>query len=225
MMTICLRYSCDRPEAEDMLQEAFIKIFSHLSQYKFEGSFEGWMKRIVVNCALKMIQKKRIRFSEINNHDLTSTQTDSYALSNLIEDELLKLISNIPDGYRIVFNLYVMEGYSHDEIAELLGIQATSSRSQLIKARKLLQKQIIINTQNDKTNFKEKNKNLLPENGISIENAHSSDKVDYSTRKNNKPLLNKSTKEKNINTKDDREKNNESVTKLVERNLPKNTAD
>ncbi|HEY6977952.1 MAG TPA: sigma-70 family RNA polymerase sigma factor [Chitinophagaceae bacterium] len=143
MMTICLRYSCDRPEAEDILQEAFIKIFSHLSQYKFEGSFEGWMKRIVVNCALKMIQKKRIRFSEINNQDLTSTQTDPDALSNLTEDELLKLISNLPDGYRIVFNLYVMEGYNHDEIAALLRIQPTTSRSQLVKARKLLQKQIM----------------------------------------------------------------------------------
>ena len=145
MMTICLRYSCDRPEAEDMLQEAFIKIFSHLSQYKFEGSFEGWMKRIVVNCALKMIQKKRIRFSEISNQDLTSPQTDSYALSNLNEDELLKLISKLPDGYRIVFNLYVMEGFNHDEIGALLGIQATTSRSQLVKARKLLQKQIMLN--------------------------------------------------------------------------------
>src|SRR6476646_11459595 len=89
MMTICLRYSCDRAEAEDILQEAYIKIFSHLKQYKFEGSFEGWMKRIVVNCALKMIQKKRIRFSEINGHDSISTQTDSYALSRLTEDELL----------------------------------------------------------------------------------------------------------------------------------------
>ncbi len=145
MMTICLRYSCDRPEAEDMLQEAFIKIFSHIGQYKFEGSFEGWMKRIVVNCALKMIQKKRIRFSELSNQDLIPTQTDSYALSSLTEDELLKLISKLPDGYRIVFNLYVMEGYSHDEIAVLLGIEATTSRSQLVKARKLLQKQILSN--------------------------------------------------------------------------------
>jgi len=145
MMTICLRYSCDRPEAEDMLQEAFIKIFSHIGQYKFEGSFEGWIKRIVVNCALKMIQKKRIRFSELSNQDLIPTQTDSYALSSLTEDELLKLISKLPDGYRIVFNLYVMEEYSHDEIAVLLGIEATTSRSQLVKARKLLQKQILSN--------------------------------------------------------------------------------
>jgi RNA polymerase sigma-70 factor (ECF subfamily) len=145
LMTICLRYSCDQPEAEDILQEAFIKIFSHIGQYKFEGSFEGWMKRIAVNCALKMLQKKRIRFSELSNQDLISTQADAYALSNLTEDELLKLISNLPDGYRIVFNLYVMEEYSHDEIAGMLGIQATTSRSQLVKARKLLQKQIMSN--------------------------------------------------------------------------------
>jgi len=103
MMTICLRYSCDHPEAEDMLQRSFIKIFSHIHQYKFEGSFEGWMKRIVVNCALKMIQKKKTRFLEINNHDAASPQADSFALSNLSEDELIKLISSLPDGYRIVF--------------------------------------------------------------------------------------------------------------------------
>ena len=145
LMTICLRYSCDKPEAEDMLQEAFIKIFSHIYQYKFEGSFEGWMKRIVVNCALKAIQKKKTRFLEINNHDSVSPKTDSVALSHLSEDELIKLISNLPDGYRIVFNLYVMEGYSHDEIAAMLNIQAATSRSQLVKARKMLQKQIVVN--------------------------------------------------------------------------------
>jgi RNA polymerase sigma factor (sigma-70 family) len=147
LMTICLRYACDRPEAEDMLQDAFIKIFSHINQYKFEGSFEGWMKRIVVNCALKTIQKKKTRFLEIANHDAAATQSDSYALSSLSEEELIKLISSLPDGYRIVFNLYVMEGYSHDEIAGMLGIQAATSRSQLVKARKLLQKQILLNQQ------------------------------------------------------------------------------
>lgn len=145
MMTICLRYACDKPEAEDMLQEAFIKIFSHIHQYKFEGSFEGWMKRIVVNCALKAIQKKKTRFVEISNHDAATPHTDSFAVSNLSEDELIKLISNLPDGYRVVFNLYVMEGYSHDEIAAMLNIQAATSRSQLVKARKLLQKQILLN--------------------------------------------------------------------------------
>ena len=145
LMTICLRYSCDKSEAEDMLQDAFIKIFSHIRQYKFEGSLEGWMKRIVVNCALKTIQKKKTRFIEISNHDAAAPQSDSFVLSSLTEDELIKMISSLPDGYRIVFNLYVMEGYSHDEIAEMLGIQAATSRSQLVKARKLLQKQILLN--------------------------------------------------------------------------------
>jgi len=145
LMTICLRYSCDKPEAEDMLQDAFIKIFSHIRQYKFEGSFEGWLKRIVVNCALKTIQKKKTRFIEISNHDAAAPQSDSFVLSSLTEDELIKMISSLPDGYRIVFNLYVMEGFSHDEIAAMLGIQAATSRSQLVKARKLLQKQILLN--------------------------------------------------------------------------------
>ena len=117
MMTICLRYSCDETEAEDMLQEAFIRIFKYINQYKFEGSFEGWLKRIVVNAALKILQKKSIHFSEINVElqDLQMAEAD--ALSNLSEQELLKLISDLPSGYRVVFNLYVLEGYSHNEIS------------------------------------------------------------------------------------------------------------
>lgn len=144
LMTICLRYSCDHPEAEDILQEAFIKIFSHIHQYKFEGSFEGWMKRIVVNCALKTIQKKKTRILQIDSQEAATQHAESFVLSDLSETELVKLISALPDGYRIVFNLYVMEGYSHDEIAAILGIQAATSRSQLVKARKLLQKQILL---------------------------------------------------------------------------------
>lgn len=142
MMTICIRYSCCQAEAEDMLQEAFVRIFTYINQYKFEGSFEGWLKRIVVNTALKNLQKKVIHFSELNEELQEVSNTDSDAWSNLSEREILKLVSSLPTGYRMVFNLYVLEGYSHSEIAEMLTINPGTSRSQLAKAKRILQEQI-----------------------------------------------------------------------------------
>lgn len=144
MLTVCLRYATDATEAEDMLQEAFIRIFSYIHQFKFEGSFEGWIRRIVVNTALKLLQKKRISFSEINDEQQANTpKVEPYAYTNLGEEDLMKLINALPEGYRIVFNLNVIEGYSHEEIAKMLDIQPSTSRSQLVKARKLLQNQIL----------------------------------------------------------------------------------
>ncbi|MGI8950775.1 MAG: RNA polymerase sigma factor [Chitinophagaceae bacterium] len=142
LMTICLRYASDKSQAEDILQNSFMRIFSQIQQFNFKGSFEGWLKKIVVNCALKTIQKKTLFISH-NNYPETVSQTNFSALDNLSEAELIKLISSLPDGYKIVFNLYVMEGYSHEEIATLLNMESSTSRSQLLKARKLLQKQII----------------------------------------------------------------------------------
>ncbi|MBC7651267.1 MAG: sigma-70 family RNA polymerase sigma factor [Deinococcales bacterium] len=141
-MSICLRYANDTMEAEDILQEGFVRIFKHINQFKFEGSFEGWMRRIVVNVALKQLQKKRLHFSEIKESN-NDPQLPSYAYSSLGQEELIKLINQLPNGYRIVFNLNVIEGYSHDEIAGMLNIQASTSRSQLVKARKMLQGQIL----------------------------------------------------------------------------------
>lgn len=143
MMTVCLRYAHDSMEAEDMMQEAFIRVFNYIDQFKFEGSFEGWVRRIVVNSALKHLQKKRLSFTEIKDDNQQSPRIDSYAYSNLGEDELLKLIHQLPDGYRTIFNLNVIEGYSHEEIAKMLEIQPSTSRSQLVKARKMLQNQIL----------------------------------------------------------------------------------
>jgi RNA polymerase sigma factor (sigma-70 family) len=142
MMTICIRYSCCQAEAEDMLQEAFVRIFTYINQYKFEGSFEGWLKRIVVNTALKILQKKVIHFSELNEELQAVSNTYPDAWSNLSEREILKLVSSLPTGYRMVFNLYVLEGYSHSEIAEMLTINPGTSRSQLAKAKRTLQEQI-----------------------------------------------------------------------------------
>ncbi len=142
-MTVCLRYASDQMLAEDMLQEAFIRIFNHLDQFKSEGSFEGWMRRIVVNVCLKAIKNKRINFSTDDDAGIQIPDKGTDAPSHLSEDELLRLIKQLPTGYRIIFNLHAIEGYSHDEIGEMLNIKASTSRSQLVKARKMLQQQII----------------------------------------------------------------------------------
>lgn len=141
-MTVCRRYSRDQKEAEDILQESFIKVFKSIGQYRFEGPLEGWIRRIVVHTALRIIQKKKIHFSAIDDHPETAQSIDAGALSNLGAAELIKLIGSLPDGYRLVFNLYVLEGYDHGEIAAMLNIDNATSRSQLLKARRLLKTQI-----------------------------------------------------------------------------------
>lgn len=146
MLGVCMRYARNSADAEDMLQDAFIKVFDKIKQFKGEGSFEGWIRKIVVNTALK--KYALIRYDkEIIGHDGVDTNhyfsTEPGAYDHLTEKELLQLINNLPDGYRFVFNMYVIEGYSHDEIAYMLGIQSGTSRSQLAKARMMLQKQII----------------------------------------------------------------------------------
>lgn len=143
MMTVCLRYARHRHEAEDMLQDAFIRVFDHLFQFEHKGSLEGWIRRIVVTTALKYYQRVRFQREETGSETIPDQITEPDALSNLGEAEILKLIAALPDGYRLVFNLYVMEGYSHKEIAEQLHIQESTSRSQLVKARGMLQEQII----------------------------------------------------------------------------------
>lgn len=145
LMTVCLRYAGNTAEAEDMLQEAFIKIFSSIHQYRFEGSFEGWIRKVTVNTCLRKLQKTKIRYHDTSSAALETIEdaAQPQAVSVLTEKELIRLISTLPNGYRIVFNLSVIEGYSHDEIAAMLGIEPATSRSQLIKARRLLQKQIL----------------------------------------------------------------------------------
>jgi len=145
MLGVCNRYARNSDDAEDILQEAFIKIFNKIHQFKFEGSFEGWVRKIVVNTALKKYSlvryDKEITGYEIKDRDESALEPSAY--SHLSQKEIMDMVNNLPDGYRLVFNLYVIEGYQHDEIAALLGIQASTSRSQLVKARNMLQKQII----------------------------------------------------------------------------------
>jgi RNA polymerase sigma factor (sigma-70 family) len=144
LMTICRRYAGDQHEAEDMLQESFISIFSHINQFKSAGSFEGWLKRITVNAALKMLQKRKIKVVGITDDQHELMSPDFNVLSDLGTEEILKLISQLPDGYRVIFNLYAIEGYSHEEIAGMLKIKTASSRSQLSKARAMLKDRIIL---------------------------------------------------------------------------------
>jgi len=143
---ICLRYASNKFEAQDMLQEGFIKVFSSLASFENKGSIEGWIKRVVVNNALNYLRAKaKLQFtsdlSEIENLadnipeiDETAPPPDS--------NTMLGLIQQLPEGYRMVFNLYVMEDYSHKEIAEIAGISENTSKTQLMRARNLLQKKI-----------------------------------------------------------------------------------
>ena len=143
MMSVCLRYTNDEQQAQDILQEGFIKVFSHIHQYKYEGSFEGWMRRVFVSVATRQLSKQKISFSDIDIGNIKAYSVDPTILSKISADEIHLMIRNMPDGYRLVFNLSVIEGYSHDEIAAMLNIQATTSRGQLLKARKYLQSLIL----------------------------------------------------------------------------------
>lgn len=145
MLGVCLRYARTAADAEDILQDAFIKVFNKVHQFKFEGSFEGWIRRIIVNTALKKYSLRRYEKEVVGYEvpDKDDSGMDPAAYSHLTQKEILELINNLPDGYRLIFNLYVMEGFQHEEIAEMLGIQPGTSRSQLVKARTMLQKQII----------------------------------------------------------------------------------
>ncbi|MEM6397347.1 MAG: sigma-70 family RNA polymerase sigma factor [Bacteroidota bacterium] len=142
LMAVCLRYCKTRTEAEDALQESFMRIFDKLGQYNFQGSFEGWVRRLCVNVCLRTYQRKRATFEQSGLETIPESAMDPTAFSRLGEQELLDMVASLPEGYRIVFNLYAIEGYSHKEIGEALGIQEASSRSQLLKARKLLQQKI-----------------------------------------------------------------------------------
>jgi len=143
LLGICLRYARHRLEAEDILQDAFIKIFDNIASFEGKGSFEGWLRRIVVNTALKNYHKSSFQQEQIGLGEGLDIPIDPVIYADLQEEELLNLVARLPDGYRLVFNLYAIEGYSHREIAETLDIKESTSRSQLLKARKSLQSMIL----------------------------------------------------------------------------------
>ena len=140
MFSICLKYSRNNAEAEDNLQDAFVTIFKKISQFKNIGSFEGWMKRIAINTALQRYRSKGV-FDIVNENQIgdESLEFDEDIISI---DFLLKIIQELPDRYRLVFNLYVLDDYSHKEIAEMLMISTGTSKSNLARARMILKEKI-----------------------------------------------------------------------------------
>ncbi len=147
MFGVCLRYARSRDDAADMLQEGFVKVFTKLDQFQFQGSFEGWVRRIMIHTALRAYQRQRFD-QEISGYEhMPEVSVHPDAISNLSESELIGMINRLPEGYKTVFNLVAIEGFSHAEAGEMLGIQESTSRSQLTKARKLLCEQLKKETQ------------------------------------------------------------------------------
>jgi len=138
MLGVCLRYMKNLDEAEDVLQDGFIKVFTYIVQYRFEGSFEGWLRRIMINTALNAYRSnlKHHFHSDIDeqqNYLPDNVSEDAY--SKLSVEELLKVIQSLPNGYRMVFNLYEIEGYKHKEIGAMLKISENTSKTQLLKSK------------------------------------------------------------------------------------------
>ncbi len=143
MLPLCMRYVGDRTLAEDILQEGFITLFTRLESYKGEGSFEGWARKIFVTTALMDLRKKDALKMSDELDTVRGMKADLPSQSQSIGyKEIMKLVMGLPTGFRTVFNLYVVEGYSHKEIGEMLGISETTSRTQLSRARIILQNKI-----------------------------------------------------------------------------------
>jgi RNA polymerase sigma factor (sigma-70 family) len=141
LMSICRRY-VGQANAEDVVQDSFIRIFQYLVQYRHDGSFEGWVRRVCVNTCIRYLEKSKRLQLDFGLENMPEHAIEPDAIAMLGADELMGLIDKLPDGYRTVFNLSVIEGFHHKEIASLLGIEESSSRSQLTKARKYLQRSL-----------------------------------------------------------------------------------
>ncbi len=143
MLGVCYRYAQSKEEAEDMLQEGFIKVFQKLDSFKFQGVFEGWLRRIFVNTAINIIRKyQKLQYETDIEEAGTMASNAAEVLDAMQNKEVIELIRNMPQGYRTVLNLYAIEGYSHKEIGEMLGINESSSRSQFTRAKAVLAKKI-----------------------------------------------------------------------------------
>lgn len=138
MFAICLRYTKNQMDAEDTLQEGFVKLYNNLHRFRGEGSFDGWVRRIFVNTAIEHIRRKNLNIT--NGEGLENSIADKHksALDNLYEKDIIKSSMNLSDGYRTVFNLYAVEGFSHKEIANKLGITESTSKSQFSRAKAIL---------------------------------------------------------------------------------------
>ncbi len=139
MYAVCLRYAGSSDEAEDILQEGFIKIFKKLDSFRGDGSFEGWIRRIFVNTAIEHFRRKRYLQPVTEKEENTLEGKSLSALDGLAEKDILELVRQLSPGYRTVFNMYVVEGYTHKEIGDILGISEGTSKSQLSRAKVILQ--------------------------------------------------------------------------------------
>jgi len=137
MLGVCRQYVKDLHHAEDLLLSGFLKVFKNLHKFKHEGSFEGWVRRIMVNTCISYLRRKNL--VDLSDEDYIFNKETTESLENTSVEDIQKLIDKLPDGYKIVFNLFAIEGYKHSEIAEELGFSVSTSKSQLFKARKLLQ--------------------------------------------------------------------------------------
>ena len=156
MFGVCLRYSKTREEAEEILQEGFIRVFEFIHQYNFAGSFEGWVRRIMVNCALQKYRSKKQMHAVVNiDSSAVEPMSNEEILSRIGTKELLQMVQQLSPAYRMVFNLYVFEGMKHREIAEHLGISEGTSKSNLSDARAFLQKAVHKSIQSAKQNLSE----------------------------------------------------------------------
>lgn len=141
---VCLRYMKDHDLAQDTLQDGFVKIFTKLSDYNGKGSFEGWMRRIVVNTCLDQLRKDQKLKMNTSIDDVSFLVKDNHWIEEeLTAKDLLKLVESLPDGYRVVFNMFAIEGYSHKEIAERLNVSENTSKSQFSRAKSHLRKKLI----------------------------------------------------------------------------------
>lgn len=143
MLTVCKRYARHHMEAEDFLQEGYIRVFKYFHQFKEDATLGSWIRRIMINNALKNISKSAFKNEQIGIADNYDKDYDEGTFAKLSADEIMAIIQQLPKGYKIVFNLYAIEGYSHKEIAEMLNIGESTSRTQLLKARRMLQEKFI----------------------------------------------------------------------------------
>jgi RNA polymerase sigma factor (sigma-70 family) len=143
MFSICMRYASCYHEAEDLLQEGFIKAFGNIDKFRSEGSFEGWMKRIFINTAIEGYRKNHFIKDTLEVEEMRNDLVQQDDFHQLSAGDLLKMVQTLSPGYRTVFNLYAIEGFNHQEIGELLGISVGTSKSQLARARYILQKMVL----------------------------------------------------------------------------------
>ncbi|MCU0421200.1 MAG: sigma-70 family RNA polymerase sigma factor [Bacteroidia bacterium] len=139
MLGVCMRYAKDRAEAEDMLQEGFIKVFHNIGKFKNDGSFEGWVRRIMVFTAINYFKHRIRKFQEDLDQEGADASYDDEIIDKISAKEIIALVQHLPEGYRMIFNLYAIEGYTHKEISDMLGISVGTSKSQYSRARMSMQ--------------------------------------------------------------------------------------